>query len=334
MPPASGRARSPRTLGDLGEFPWIARLRRQLRPRAGASAAVSLGIGDDAAIVRLRAGEELAVSTDAAVEGVHFDFETDAAVAVGRRALAAALSDLAAMGARPLACTLSLAAPPSLALRRLDAAMRGFADEAAKRGAPLVGGNLARARETSLHATVLGAVARGGALRRDAARAGDALFVTGTLGAAAIARRRAQTSGKPGRRVPPCRLAAGRALARLAATGARIACVDLSDGLASDLPHLLGSIGGPPALGAEVELAALPRSRGHDATCRALGLDPALALCAGGEDYELLFTVDPRHADAGRLARRLGVSVAEIGRLTARRGVRGLPPGASGWRHF
>lgn len=314
----------PRRLRDLGEFGLVDRIDRLVGRAGGSGRGVALGIGDDAALLRLRVAEELVVSTDASVEGVHFRWQTDDAGALGRRALAAAVSDLAAMGARPLGCTLSLAAPPALELRRLEPALRGLVAEAARRSCPLVGGNIARAGETSFHLTVLGAVKRGRALRRDAARAGDLLLVTGNLGRAALRRARAAAERRPNRDVPPDRLPAGRKLGSL---GRRVACIDLSDGLAADLPHLLGT-----GLGAEVAADALPRTRGFDAGCRRLGLEPSALLASGGEDYELLFSLSPAAADPTRLARRLGVRVTEIGRVVARPGIRGLPEG--GWRHF
>ena len=233
---------------------------------AEASRDVALGIGDDAALLRPRSGEDVVVSTDTAVENVHFDWRVDEPGSVGRRALAAALSDLAAMGARPLGCTLALAVSSELPLKQLDASLRAFVSEAAKRDCDLVGGNLARASETSFAVTVIGAVARGKALLRSAALPGDALFVTGTLGGAALARAAAEERrGKPSNRfVPPNRLAAGRALARLPGLKRRPACIDLSDGLAADLPHLLGSgvQGRAKPFGASLELESVPRTRG------------------------------------------------------------------------
>jgi len=313
----------PRTLRDLGEFALIDRIARQV-DRHPASHDVALGIGDDAALLRLRSGEQLAVSTDAMVEGAHFRWDCDAPSALGRRALAAALSDLAAMGARPLGCTLALTAPPGLELRRLDAALRGFVDEAFARGCPLTGGNIARGRETSFTTTVIGAVASGRALLRRGARPGDALVVTGTLGRAALARARARLRGRPNRDVPPDRLDVGRRLVKLAS---RVACIDLSDGLAADLPHLLGR-----SLGAEIDAAALPRARGFDAACARAGLDATDLLANGGEDYELLFSLPSALAEPDHLERRLGVAVSIIGRVVRQTGVRGLPTG--GWRHF
>ncbi len=312
-------------LRELGEFGLIDRIARASARRGGARG-VALGIGDDAALLRLRAGEQVAISTDACFEDVHFRLRQESPRTLGRRALAASLSDLAAMGARPLGCLLALAAPPELPVRTLDALVAGVLDEAARHACPLVGGNLSRARELSLTLSVIGAVASGRALRRGAARAGDRVFVTGTLGGAALERARAERGRGRIRHVPAPRLRAGQALARLAG---RVSCIDVSDGLDADLAHLLAG----RALGAEIEAALLPVPPGFRAACGRLGLDPEVLARAGGGDYELLFTVGPGAPSAARLARRLGVRVSEIGRVVRR------PAGARaatrrGWRHF
>lgn len=314
-------------LSELGEFALIDRIERALRrAHATGGPTVALGIGDDAALLRVRAGEDVAVTTDALVEQVHFRWEAEPAPAIGRRALAAALSDLAAMGARPLGVVVALAAPPQLALARVDGLVRGMAALARRCGAPLVGGNVTRARETALALTAIGAVRRGRALRRDAARAGDRVLVTGTLGGAALAAARAARGGR--RRGPAAepRLAAGRALAALPGAGA---CIDVSDGLVADLGHVLAASG----VGARLDPARVPRPRGFARACAVLGLDPERLALAGGEDYELCFTVRPGAPGPEALARRLGVAVAEIGRIERRRGLRGVPP-AAGWTHF
>src|SRR5262249_10356697 len=164
-------------------------------------------------------------------------FDGESPGSIGGRARAAALSDLAAMGARPLGVLAALAAPPTLALGRADGLVRGLVEGARRWDAPLVGGNVARARRTSLTLTVLGAVPHGRALLRSGARPGDRLFVRGVLGRAALAVARARRGGRLAV-APEPRLAAGRALARLASVGA---CIDLSDGLAADLRHLLAA---------------------------------------------------------------------------------------------
>src|SRR5262245_40982241 len=289
------------------------------------AAPVVLGIGDDAAILRARPGEDVVLTTDALVEGVHFRLETQATRAIGRRALVANLSDLAAMGARPLGFLLALAAPPALPLRALDGILAGLLREAAKHACPLVGGNVARARELSLTITAVGAVARGRALTRAGSRSGDRILVTGSLGGAALEVAHAERGRGRVRGVPTPRLAAGRALARLPGIGA---CIDVSDGLEADLARLLE----PAGLAAALDPARVPRPRGFDAACRRLGLDPGHLLLGGGEDYELLFTLRPGAPSAARLAPRLGVAVTEIGRVVRR--TRGRRPTPRGFQHF
>jgi len=302
--------------GDIGELELIRRIARLAR-RAGGGRGVALGIGDDAALLRARPGEDIATSCDARVQGVHFRFDWESPRGAGRRALVAGLSDLAAMGARPLGFTLALAAPPAAPLPQLLGLLRGLLEVAQAARCPLVGGNLSRAGEISLTVGCLGALRRGRALRRDAGRPGDGVFVTGALGRAALDRARGRV-----RYVPPLRLAAGQALARLAGAGA---CVDLSDGLLADLGHLCRSSG----VGAALDCAALPLPPRFAAAARRAGCDALrLALC-GGEDYELLFTLRPGTAPAA-LSRRLGAPVTQIGTLRKPRGIR-LQNAPAGW---
>lgn len=316
------------TLRELGEFGLIDRIALAAARRRGSrSRDVLLGIGDDAALLRARPPEQLVVSNDARFEGVHFRLRSESPRTVGRRALAASLSDLAAMGARPLGCLLALAAPARAPVRTIDQLVAGVLDESARHACPLVGGNLSRAREISLTLTVIGSVARGLALRRDAARPGDRIFVTGTLGGAALERLRAERGRGRVRSVPVPRLRAGQALAALAR---RAACIDLSDGLDADLAHLFWRRG----LAAEIDAARLPVPAGFAAACARAGVDAAALARGGGEDYELLFTLAPGVASVRRLSRRLGVRVTEIGRVVQRRSPAGRPPAPRGWRHF
>jgi len=334
-------------LRDLGEFGLIERIERAAsracavhRPRG-----LVVGIGDDAAVLRAPPGEDWVVTTDALVEDVHFRWQTQSARCVGRRALVANLSDLAAMGARPLGFTFALAAPPELELRSFDGLLAGLLEEAEAHGCPLIGGNLSRARQTSLAIAAQGSVKRGRALLRDAARPGDGIFVTGTLGGSALATARAAAGRGRVRTVPIPRLRAGRALAALAGAGA---CIDISDGLLADLDHVLERSG----CAAELELARVPRPARFEAACRRLGLDPLRLATCGGEDYELLFTYrgavrsakragrtpsGPRSPrgdtapPASALSRRLGVAVTRIGRVVEK-GARRRQ--TAGWRHF
>jgi thiamine-monophosphate kinase len=313
-------------LRDRGEFAWIERIRRRVA-RGKVSRDVALGIGDDAALLRLRRGEQVAVSTDAFVEDVHFRFASEAPHTIGRRAVVAALSDLAAMGARPLSCIASLAAPPTLSQARFDGLMAGVVDEAGRYGAPLSGGNLTRAREVSLHLTALGAVAAGRALTRTGVRVGDRVLVTGTLGSSALERARAERGKGRVRRVPEPRLAAGR---KLAGVRGVVACIDISDGLEADLAHLL-----PDGLGLPLDPGVLPLPRGFRARCARAGLDGDALALRGGEDYELLFAIRGARPPAEMLSRRLGVPVTELGRVERVRAPatrRQARPG--GWRHF
>ncbi len=314
-------------LQDLGEFGLIARIERlAARAHAKTSRAVVLGMGDDAALLRTLPSEDLVVTSDAYVENVHFRWATQSASRIGRAALVANLSDLAAMGARPLGFLLSLAAPPTLSVSVVDAAVRGMLELAHKSACPLVGGNITRASETSFTITALGAVPRGRALVRSGAHVGDALFVSGPLGSAALALARAEASGARIRHRASPRLDLGRALCDLPGIGA---CIDISDGFSADLAHLLAA----SKVGAMFDASAIPCEKNFWRECARLGLDPKQILLAGGEDYELLFTVRGRFASAQVLSRRLGIAVYEVGRIIPKRSRRksDLP---KGWSHF
>lgn len=305
-------------LSDLGEQALIERIAR----RAGRSPGGrwTLGIGDDAALLRGRAGEELVFSTDTLVEDVHFRFAREGPRVIGRRAIAVNLSDLAAMGAEPVGVLLGLCAPATMRVSDFDALIAGFSFEARRFDCPLVGGNLSRADVCSLAVTVIGRVEAGRALRRTGLVAGDVLFVTGVLGLAALRRLAADQRSGPLRHVPEPRLEVGRRLARLRQTKA---CIDLSDGLASDLGQLLRA----SRVAAEIEAESLPMAPGFTRACHGLGIDPLALQAAGGEDYELLFALAPGALanDPEALSRRLGVRVTRIGRVVPGRGIRGLP---------
>jgi thiamine-monophosphate kinase len=284
---------------------------------------VVLGIGDDAALLRPRRGEDLVVTSDAMVEGTHFRWDGETPRVLGRRALAANLSDLAAMGSRPIGFTFALAAPPSLEVRRVTGIVRGMLDLAVSYACPLVGGNVTRARETSINITALGGVRPDRVLMRSGARPGDRILVTGTLGISALERARGRV-----RTTPTPRVAEGRALARIASV---TACIDVSDGLLADLAHLLEASG----VGAEIDARRVPTPRGFEAACRRLKRDPLRLALGGGEDYELLFTVSGNTPGSEALERRLGTAVTAVGRI-AERGleVHGSSGEPSGWTHF
>ena len=234
-----------RRIRDIGEFGLIELISGWIGEGQGPR--VVLGTGDDGAVLRPAKGHDIVVSTDSLVEDVHFRWRTQSARFVGRRAVVANLSDLAAMGAAPMGCVAALCVPPDLELRLVKGVVQGMVQEARAHGCPLVGGNLTSARETSITITVLGSVARGRDLRRHRVRVGDRVYVTGCLGGAALAVARAERREVAIRSLPVPRLAAGRALARLAGVGG---CIDVSDGLLADLAHLLEGSG----LGAHIEV--------------------------------------------------------------------------------
>lgn len=315
----------------MAEFSLIERIRRC----AAAREDVVFGIGDDAALLRVPPGRELAVAMDTLNAGVHFPDGT-AAADVGWKALAVNLSDLAAMGAEPAWCTLSLSLPQADAAW-LDGFLDGFLELAAAHRVALVGGDTTRG-PLSVCVTVHGLIEPGSALRRDGARVGDAVWVSGTLGDAAGALRQWQQQGvgvDPALRDrldrPTPRVALGRAL-----RGIAHAAIDVSDGLLADLGHVCAASG----LAAEIELDALPCSA---ALAAAFDRDTRRALqAAGGDDYELCFTA-PAEASAaiGALARALALPLARIGRTVEGAGVRALTadgtpwqPARAGYEHF
>ena len=297
-----------------GEIEFIERLRKRVLPSLNGG--IVLGIGDDCAIVRPPGrSQDLLFTTDMLVEDTHFRRLTHRPEDVGWKALARALSDLAAMGAEPRFCLLSLALPPWAGQPWVDGFYRGFLRLAERAGAPLIGGDLARAEKAMCDVVACGAAPRGRALRRDGARAGDAIYVSGALGGAALGL--ATGRGQAWRRHlrPEPRLALGRRLRRLGATAA----MDLSDGLSLDLrrlclaSHLSAEISPPPVFpGATLEQAL------H-----------------GGEDYELLFTAPP---GARVPARHAGIPITRIGEMRpGRAGAvkwNGAPLPPLGWDHL
>lgn len=320
------------------EFDLIELIRRHTaQPRDD----VRLGIGDDAALLAVPAGQELAVAIDTLVEGVHFPRRT-AAADVGWKALAVNLSDLAAMGASPAWALLALTLPEADSAF-VEGFIEGFAKLAQPHRLALVGGDTTRG-PLCISVAVHGFVPPGRALTRAGARVGDAVLVTGTLGDAAAGLHALQqpTRGDDHRaglreflierlNRPTPRLAAGTAL-----RGQASACVDISDGLLADLAHICTA----SEVGAEIEAAWLPRSSAllhlHDETT---ALHFALS---GGDDYELCFTVPAtRLAEVQADLGRLGCGVTKIGRIVEGHGVRvrgsdgaWLTTDRSGWEHF
>ncbi len=332
---------------DPGELAILS----QIRARAAVTApGLRLGIGDDCALLRLRPGEELAVTTDLSIAGRHFRLDWHPPESIGHRALARGLSDLAAMGARPLAAFLSLGLPRdltgavSLSAKRKSAKQitwlsrfyDGLLSLADRSKTPLAGGDLAESPLALADIVLVGAVPRGRAMLRSGARPGHLLYVTGCLGGASAALATLAANPDPlpiPKRLlaslaphlyPEPRLAQGLFLQRRRLA---TAAIDLSDGLSTDLAHLCQE----SRVSAELDANRLP-------------LHPASTLhqaLHGGEDYELLFTAEP----GTRVPRSIaGVPVTCIGRILRRsasrppitlrtlEGAQPLQP--QGWEHF
>ncbi len=314
---ATSRAR----LSDVGEFGFLATLRGLRIPRRG----VEVGIGDDCAVVRC-GGKRWLLTTDALVEGVHFRRRWDTPAGLGQRAFAVNASDIAAMGGSPRFALLSLAVPASSRVDELRGLIRGFAAAAKRSACALVGGNLSASPRWMISVMLLGA-AESPPLLRAGARAGDRLYVSGRLGAAAfgreilLGRRRGTRAQTASFRRPVPRLDLGRLLAR---TRTASAAIDVSDGLLSDLGHLCRASG----VGAEIDARRLPLPAMLDALDTRERLRLALS---GGEDYELLFAVPERRVPAlEAAARRSSVPVTAIGRFLRGRGIRVLGAPADG----
>ena len=242
---------------SMTELAWIEHLRRRIPAAHGE---LVLGIGDDCAIYRPRgAREDLLLTTDLMIEGVHFRREDTSPAFIGHKCLARGLSDIAAMGGEPKLCLVSLAIPKTW-VRHVDDFYRGLLRLARQTGTQVAGGDLSTADRIAIDIVVCGAVTKGMALRRDGAKPGEAVYVSGALG----------RSARRGYRVRPVpRLSLGRSL-----RGRASACMDLSDGLSIDLYRMC------EASGVSTRLEHVPVAAGAT-------LEQALH---GGEDYELLYT--------------------------------------------
>ena len=338
-----------------GELAILSQIRSRVAA-AGRLPGLTLGIGDDCALLRPRADEEVAVTTDLSIAGRHFRLEWHPPESIGHRTLARGLSDLAAMGARPLGAFLSLGLPrelsgPAFKSSRPTWISRfydGLLSLAERSQTPLAGGDLAESPVALADIVLIGAVPRGRALLRSGARPGDLLYVTGALGGAAAAlseiaavagalSSKSRTSKATQLKIPKGllpqlaphlypqpRLAQGLWLQRRRLA---TAAIDLSDGLSTDLAHICQE----SSVSAELDAASLPLHRGAT-------LQQALH---GGEDYELLFTAAP----TTRIPRSIGgVHVTRIGRILRRHKSRptitlltpegSLPLTPEGWEHF
>ncbi len=332
----------------MNEFAFINRLRRQTRSRKPSTRLIK-GIGDDAAVIAEFGNRDLIVTTDLLVEDVDFIRAATPAHLLGHKALAVSLSDIASMGARPFWSFVSIGMPrETWATKFKDEFFEGWFALADQFGVTLAGGDVSETKAgIVIDSIVLGEVASAGAVFRSGAQPGDQIFVTGTLGGAAAglkliekgARIREESGVGSQESVPPA-VAGGSDVHRpgedaiqslllrqlrpeprvgwgivLGEEQLATAMIDLSDGLSSDLNHLCTESN----VGALIDSASIPRDEDVKHLCGRRALDPLALALNGGEDFELLFTVDPKNL--ARLPKRVdGVSISLIGEVTAETG--------------
>ena len=274
----------------LGEFELIDWIRTRFSVPEGVT-----GIGDDCAVLPQREGLETLVSTDMLVEGVHFLLSDADPFALGWKSAAVNVSDIAAMGGRPVGSFLSFALPKGLSDDFVKAFMEGYKALSDRYGCPLLGGDTTSSKTgLCISVTVLGETPKGRSIRRNGALAGDLVCVTGTLGDSAAGLRcileGVERDDAANQLIykhyhPLPRVTEGLSLASAGVHS----MMDVSDGVASDLRHILKASG----VGAKVDCGSLPFSKEMLAVCSSHGWDPVMLALEGGEDYELLFTVDP-----------------------------------------
>jgi len=323
-------------VAECGEHALIARIRQRLTTPQW----VVVGPGDDAAAIEPVRGALEVVTTDAQVDGVHFDRRFVPPDAIGHRALAVNLSDLAAMGARPRAALLSMALPPTLELDAFDRIVDGFLALAARYGVALIGGNITHTSGPMvLDVTALGNVHRRKMLTRDGARPGDEVYVTGMLGEAAAGLLRLQedhaAAEHAGRYLrPDPRVRAGMLIGR---NQVATSCMDLSDGLADGVRQIAQA----SSVGMTLDASTLPMGEDVKSWLSRAGRDPIDVALRGGDDFELIFTARPRQGGRLRAVRRhLGdLPITKVGVVTRAprlivkdgQGERELP---EGYEHF
>lgn len=295
----------------------------------GAAAAPEeiVGIGDDCAVIGRGRDGLLLLSTDTLVEGVHFDLAWHPVRLLGRKTAAVNISDIAAMGGRPLYALLSMALPDDFREQGLGDFLKGFEGRLSEYGLVLIGGDTVKSSGPLMFTvTVLGTAPADQVLYRGGARPGDEIWVSGILGEAAAGLelcRRGLGAGKKdwaqlvrAHLDPEPLVKLGRLLAESGLVGAML---DLSDGLATDLAHICKASG----VGAEIEVARLPGSAALEAAAGVLRLDPLAWQLKGGEDYQLLFTLSPGHGEElrQRIQTELGREICRLGEITSEKGV-------------
>lgn len=297
----------------------------------GESKTVLVGIGDDAAVIDFGSRPTI-VTVDTQVEGVHFRLDLLSCRELGYRAMVAAASDVWAMAAMPTASVIALTLPAHLSDGDFHELIDGLAEAAHATGAQVIGGNLSGGQTLSVTTTVFG-LPLSDSVTRQGARPGESIYVTGTLGSAALGLAILEADrldlGEAERFVerwkrPPLNGHAVSVLARFAT-----AAVDVSDGCLQDLGHLVDASG----VGAIVLVDSLPIAPGYRETCQAIGIDPVSLALSGGEDYELLFTA-PDCAEASATGTKIGKIVEGSGARALDSAGVPIDLGRSGFRHF
>lgn len=330
-------------LRELGEFGLIDRIRQAAGP---ASDRVRTGIGDDTAVIEIPGPLVLLVGTDAMVEGRHFRLDWMSPHDVGTRAAAACMSDIAAMGGRIIAIFASICFRDDWTAEQAEELVSGIHAAAAQFDISLAGGDTsATDRGLFIDIIALGEVQRDSVWRRDGARAGDRVFVTGTLGDPAAALALLAHSGPDAVNDFPALFEALlsptprlREVPALAATGAVTSCLDISDGPVQDAGHIADA----SDVGIELHASRLPMSAELQACARELDTDALTWAASGGEDFELLLTADPDAAgNILATTETTGTRITEIGQVTEDGGVRVLDDSGNqidiptgGWDHF
>lgn len=337
---------SVQTVADLGEWNLIQRIQQLLPAMSGRD--VILGIGDDAAILRLDDHRTMLITCDIQVQNQHFRLQQISPYQLGRRAIAVNLSDIAAMGGRPTYALVSLGFPADLPTITFDELIRGLRDQLADFSAHIIGGNLSRTRQDLLiDITLLGEAPRGQVLTRSGARPGDRIFVTGRLGESAAGfyvlehygtNYPAEFEPLVRKHLQPIpRVTTGQLIAQ---SGFATSMTDISDGLASDLDHICSASG----VGAEIDEARLPQPDRIEQVAARSGHSVRTLLLHCGEDYELLFTLRPETPTSvvNSIVQSSGVPLTEIGRIVPKeagmdlishdRQRLSLHP--EGWNHF
>lgn len=311
-----------------GEFEFIADIRDMFPAPEGIQ-----GIGDDCAVLPQKEGQETLVSTDMLVEGSHFLLEDIDARQLGWKSAAANFSDIAAMGGRPVCSFLALALPGNLPEGWTERFLDGYREISEKYGFPLLGGDTTASKDRlCICVTVLGKAPEGGSLKRSGARPGDLVCITGTVGDSAaglyailhsVPREDEVPYLIDRHYMPTPRINEGIILA---GTQGVHSMMDISDGIGSDIRHIMEESG----VGVEIDLNSIPLSRELQRFCSRLDLDPRDFAVDGGEDYELLFTADPA-AEAS-----LDVQHSVIGKVTdtGKLEWKGTDKDYKGFRHF